>query len=196
MENVIWYWSRYINRKQFLSRLTCNIGNIGLSGRLSESLLNDLSMFLHMWMSMIRFVIVIITIIFIMFFFYWDKVSLHTLGCPWNHYVDQAGLWTHRFTCLCLTGAEIKDFKNTFDHKILFYGAHAQASSIIHVALMQSWLRTVTCVYPLLPRTLEPLHHEGCTASFTVSESNTSILLIYVHYCNMPHHPVTFIFMV
>lgn len=104
--------------------------------------------------------------------------------------------WTHRFTCLCLAGAEIKDFKNTFDHKTLFYGAHAQASSIIHVALMQNWLRTVTCVYPLLPRTLDPLHHEGCTASFTVSESNTSILLIYVHYYNMPHHPVTFIFMV
>jgi hypothetical protein len=46
--------------------------------------------------------------VFGLFCFVWDRVSLYSPGLPGTHSVDQAGLGTQKFACLCLPSAGIK----------------------------------------------------------------------------------------
>jgi hypothetical protein len=59
---------------------------------------------------------------FVLFFVFWDRVSLCSPGCPGTHFVDQAGLElrTQKSACLCLASAGIKGVHHHTGHLATF----------------------------------------------------------------------------
>jgi hypothetical protein len=71
------------------------------------------------------------------FWFFQDRVSLYSTGCPGTHFVDQAGLETQKSACLCLPSAGIKGVRHHARQRIFlittcmgWFTLHALLSSI------------------------------------------------------------------